>query len=530
MNQHNRQLGPRPARRGFTLVEMLVSTALVVLMMLMFAQVFSIVTNTVSAQKGIAENDQKARTLINIVKGDLNSRTFKDIKPFWPGQTTSGIPEREGYFSISENDPNNPTDDVLQFTIKTDGDDVLFGNTVELGAIDLSNNSVDQPEFDDGVVSANGVGASTCAEISYFLRNGNLYRSVMLVRDEYDPKGTLVGQPKLPSDPSTPYIDDHDGNSVVSYLNDPAAISAPASDLPSGTYTGYFWRDFGFSAFYDPSGGTAVKFHNLDSLTNSDTGGAGTVPIGSVSVPVALGVPHLRYGSSLPPSGATSGAPREFLIPSTNKGKFLGRFLKQEIADDGFLYPGEQTTAANSPYTRNDLADANNDYIVDEYDDAPERRGAELLMTNVSEFDIRVFDDHPSVGRFVNLNDGSSGFYGTAFDPSDPTITAITTLETSLSSDFTVSDHDNRYDTWHPGMDNAGNPIDGVGVPPFAPYANLSTGVYFDRTVETNAALEDEDGIDGDEIALKAIQIRVVYQDPVSGQTKQVTYTHSLVN
>ena len=54
----------RPRRvAGFTLVEMLVSVACVLLMMSMFAQIFQMATGSLSQQRGLAENDQKARMI-----------------------------------------------------------------------------------------------------------------------------------------------------------------------------------------------------------------------------------------------------------------------------------------------------------------------------------------------------------------------------------------------------------------------------------------------------------------------------------
>ena len=94
------------------------------LVMLMFAKIFDVVADTMSTQKGFAKNDQKARTLTTLLREDHKHRTFRRVVPFAPGQDTAKFgpfytpQERRGYFSISENDPNNQTDDVLAFTVK----------------------------------------------------------------------------------------------------------------------------------------------------------------------------------------------------------------------------------------------------------------------------------------------------------------------------------------------------------------------------------------------------------------------------
>ncbi|MFO1092490.1 MAG: type II secretion system protein [Planctomycetaceae bacterium] len=64
-------------RRGFTLVEMLVATALVMLIMLLFADVFGAAVGTMTAQRGIANNDQKARSFTTVLRHDLAGRTYR---------------------------------------------------------------------------------------------------------------------------------------------------------------------------------------------------------------------------------------------------------------------------------------------------------------------------------------------------------------------------------------------------------------------------------------------------------------------
>ena len=64
-------------RRGFTLVEMLVSVALVVLIMTLFAEAFSIAASSIRKQRGIAENDQRVRAVVVTLLGDLQKRTYR---------------------------------------------------------------------------------------------------------------------------------------------------------------------------------------------------------------------------------------------------------------------------------------------------------------------------------------------------------------------------------------------------------------------------------------------------------------------
>ena len=76
-------------RGGFTLVELLVAVALIVLIMSMFAQVFRTASNLITRQRGMAENGQRARTLTTIIRSDISRRTFRNLVPFDKDETTS---------------------------------------------------------------------------------------------------------------------------------------------------------------------------------------------------------------------------------------------------------------------------------------------------------------------------------------------------------------------------------------------------------------------------------------------------------
>src|SRR5579864_9373406 len=107
-------------RTGFTLVELMVTLALTLIMMVMFGYIFKSTGDFVTRQKGIAENDQSARILTTALRGDLQNRTMRLLAPFHPNMSSlrDDSTNRQGYFYYSENNPLDDTDDVLQFTIK----------------------------------------------------------------------------------------------------------------------------------------------------------------------------------------------------------------------------------------------------------------------------------------------------------------------------------------------------------------------------------------------------------------------------
>src|SRR5262245_3199630 len=126
----------RRERGAFTLVETLAATGIGLLMLTLFLTIFQMATQAMTVQNGMSANDRKARLVQPMLRNDLNGdkcdrmdskkqkahRTFRNLIPFGAGE--DGEPnydntDRDGYFYISENDPNNDSDDVLQFTVAT---------------------------------------------------------------------------------------------------------------------------------------------------------------------------------------------------------------------------------------------------------------------------------------------------------------------------------------------------------------------------------------------------------------------------
>ena len=112
----------QPSTAGFTLIEVMIVLALTLVMMSMFAVIFGMTGTFVTKQKGVGENDQSARILTTVLKTDLEARTMRLLAPFHPNMTATALAalapaNLQGYFYVSENDPTDDTDDVLQFTI-----------------------------------------------------------------------------------------------------------------------------------------------------------------------------------------------------------------------------------------------------------------------------------------------------------------------------------------------------------------------------------------------------------------------------
>lgn len=333
-------------RRAFTLVEMLVAVALISILMLMFAQIFSLAADVVGQQRGIATNDQSERQLRTVIRDDLSHRTFGTMIPFRASSTPLTDEEkiREGYFHIGEGRPENDLDDVLQFTINrrvsNQDESPIYGRAKSLtGAPDPN-----EPEFDDDW-DADGIGASSFAEVVYFIRNGNLYRRVILIRD------------KAPHDPQ----------------------DSMGANLIPGNYTfnsQNFWSDFDYAAYFD---GTSPRFLGFNHLRND---------LGSPS----FGLPNFRFGFhnglGIPKSSVVNG--------------FIGRFTHRETSSSAFRYPGYATaTTGDDPMAPTANLNLNSEGIVSEFaavDTNTTRYNEDVVLTNVHAFDIKVWEPGFVVG------------------------------------------------------------------------------------------------------------------------------------
>jgi type II secretory pathway component PulJ len=472
-----RSLAGRSLTGGFTLVEMMVSVTLVVIMMLMFAQIFEIAAGSVSVQRGLAENSQRARTVVTVLRGDLDKRTFRLMIPIAPNEGQplglTGRGERRGYFYISENDPFDDTDDVLQFTVDATLDVKNKNRLPYYGRAKLlaPSNHINQPGWDDGQPGS-GAATSRAAEVSYVLRNGVLYRRVMLIRE---PLETTNPEPQYNND--TPMIPGPYDENV-----DPDPVNG-LSDM---------WNDFGFSIYFDPDKG-GPRFHGLDSLDNSGESGF-----------VSLGIPSMRFGHN-----HANGQPFEFALNDGAR-EFVGRYTQEETSHPLFGYPGRiPDPPIGNPMLRTIDRPVING-VVDAFRGGP-RRAEDVLLTNVHSFDVKVWDGE--VGDFVDIGHNRTNDDGDPIGHYHRFRNALPAYGPRVyPTDVLAGDSDNRiYDTWHRnvelGLNAAGDPFD---PPPYRP------------TVDGTPT--------GTPIPLRAIQITLRFLDVSSDQMRQLTIVHSLVD
>lgn len=515
--EQNRQL---PLRTAFTLVEMLVAVALISILMLMFAQIFSLASEILSQQRGIAANDQTERQLRTVFRDDLNHRTFEDVLPF-ESDTTSLDGKRLGYFHITEGDISDNTDDILQFTIKRNADeDPIYGRAKTITGSTISGDP-NQPEFDDELTNENDVGSSRYAEVVYFLRNGNLYRRSMLVRE-----------PKVGSS------------------DDPTAgPTGGGAVLIGGVYGGDFCQDFDFSAYFDTADGR-VNFHGIKSLDNEQPDAV--LPQYN-SMPARLGITRFRWGFDI-----NSGQPRYKVSDGTNE-FFIGRFTQQETSDPDFDYPGANpTTNWLDPSTSVPAYDSANGVITDL--NGGTRVSEDILLKNVHAFDIKVWDPAVSSGvdgqpGVLGVDDDGDGMADNSTaeqgwpgsddgawmdvghtDPSNNGFYHVNNKANAVFGEFpNGAGNGNCFDTWHP-IDNTleiDNPLTSPAIEtmPVMPGPNSpSPGPNEPRNLAPYRPVLVHAVNGNDPQPLTMIRIHIRYVDQKSDQMRDVIIVHSLTD
>ncbi len=514
----------RDSRAGFTLVEMLVSVTLVLLMMTMFAQIFSVATSSVSKQRVISENDQKARSISTVIRGDVAKRTFTYPFPFYPGEDSATSPtpfgSRAGYIYLNTNDPASFADDFLQFTVDsrllTQNKDATeyYGKAASLADFnDTGGNraslpsSPNQPDVDGGSLSPDYSASSPAAQVAYFIRNGNLYRRVVLIRNPID----IAGK-ELDSQPTSLRGNDFFAGDATNRLFE---VFGPNPYPTNGTYGTNRYNDFelffDFSAMAATATGPA-KFLGVKALSN-ELASAGAAN-------EAFGNPRFRYGFN-----QFTGQSREYtrrgdptVMADLSSRGFIGRFTLAETSTPAFNWPQRPSTVellSTQQWTNADSATLlgnGNPYdvngcplslnletgMVEQFngkDDTTEttvegrggpRQMEDLLLANVQEMRLEVWDSRAS--RFVVPGYGSvsdpDGFVGDyhirrnlQHDPANGRFIYGPLAPYLIAGTLRDSDRQPHvFDTWHPrvDVDFSGDGIGVVGLhevlPPYMPY------------------------------------------------------------
>ncbi len=160
-------------RRGVTLVEMLVTLAILLLMMTVIVQIFQAATGALNSAQVYQELDNQLRLLDLTIRSDLGGVTCKLTPPNNPKNNT-------GYLEYGENEfadvQGEDSDDYIRFTAKAPAGQPFTGRMWIRAAYAAANGGTNTYQPPQPITIT-----SEYAEIIYFLRNGNLYRRVLLV-------------------------------------------------------------------------------------------------------------------------------------------------------------------------------------------------------------------------------------------------------------------------------------------------------------------------------------------------------------
>src|SRR5262245_38483791 len=94
-------------RSGFTLIEMLVTMALTLFVMVIISQAFATGLETFRQLKGIGDMQERLRTATTLLRSDLAEDHFEGKRRLSDGNIASDLP-REGFFFLRMGPPLSP--------------------------------------------------------------------------------------------------------------------------------------------------------------------------------------------------------------------------------------------------------------------------------------------------------------------------------------------------------------------------------------------------------------------------------------
>jgi len=166
-------ISSRSRRRGVTLLEMLVTVALLLIMMLIIVSIFQAATGAITVSRAFTLLDQDLRRLDTTIRQDLQG-VEAIMTP--PGVIPNDTRPRAGYFEYAENAlsdaQDEDSDDTLRFTAKAPPGRPFTGRMWVRTSL---------PDVAEFVTTVPIPVTSQFAEIIYFQRGDKLYRRVRLI-------------------------------------------------------------------------------------------------------------------------------------------------------------------------------------------------------------------------------------------------------------------------------------------------------------------------------------------------------------
>jgi prepilin-type N-terminal cleavage/methylation domain-containing protein len=213
---------PTTRRRGLTLVEMLVTVALLLIIMTIIVSIFQAATVAMTGAQVDQELAQVLRRFDATIRQDLDGATARFTPPVDPK-------DGRGYFEYSEgalsDKQGEDSDDTIALTVKAPEGQPFTGRMV----LQVPGTTGNGTQFRQVTIT------SQFAEVLYFLRGDNLYRRVLLIVPEQ--AGLVVGRQAGGGFSNTNWYPDYlsfpFGTQVVSWqgMNDISAHASPADTI-----------------------------------------------------------------------------------------------------------------------------------------------------------------------------------------------------------------------------------------------------------------------------------------------------------
>jgi len=182
----HRPTGPE-SRHGYTLVEILTATVLMLIIMMAVTVIFASVTDSIGQSRATLEMTQRVRAVTALLKQDLEGITAPTTPPLHPK-------DNPGYFLIKEG-PIGPVVDPLSvaWNAEAASEDSTVGDIDDI--LMFTTRTKGEP-FVGIVKDASGTTqtiTSDTAEIIWFVRGRTLYRRVLLVKPDVAFDNTAAG-------------------------------------------------------------------------------------------------------------------------------------------------------------------------------------------------------------------------------------------------------------------------------------------------------------------------------------------------
>lgn len=293
----------RNPRNAFTLVELMVAMALIILMLSIMSQAFVIATGAMQGLKEVADMQEKIRPAITLLQRDLGANHFEGSKKLSDPEFWDNGPPKEGYFMLWQDQPFEPSGNegayngvsfrrsaaianhMLAFTVKLPGKSpneffesslgASFGNIFFNGAgtpPGMLDSNIRRFESDPKFIH------SDWAEVSYFL--GPHDAAGVVIED-----GNTDGKN---NPPSLPYFNLYRQQKLVlpsfniSGVMLPVVTAAIREEISCETFTGTFnkpsdltvpWKRMGnrtLSQLGNRAGPLFSEFPNTSTKVNTD--------------------------------------------------------------------------------------------------------------------------------------------------------------------------------------------------------------------------------------------------------------------